>query len=164
MKRFLLFLLVAAGLTLTAAGCSSNYSHYPYPQGGPGGYYGGGYGNGYGNQDRVRQLAYDLERTTESLKQEAKNSRVNDHVVDQLEDLDDKAGDFRHEVEERDARGMSNEFQNVSREYYQTRDALQRYSGYGYDSYGSQYLYRDLQRVGSIMSELSRYYSTYGRY
>ena len=174
MKRFFLFLLVAAGLTLTAAACSSGHYYQRYPYGYPqnGGYYnGGGYGSGY-DYERMRQLAYDLEGTTRNLKEEAKDSRVNGRVVDQLEDLNDKAGDFRHEVEERDAHGMSNEFRNVSKEYFEARDAIQRYSGYGYGGgyggygggYGSsQSLYRDLQRVNSIMSELSRYYG-YGRY
>jgi len=154
MSKVLLLILVAAGLTLTGAACSSHYGdRNPYSNGG----YAGGYGYDYG---RVRQLAYDLERTTDNLREEAKRSRVNGRVVDELEDVNDKAEDLRHEVEhKRDLRSSSDEFRDVSKEYYEARDALQRYSWYG----APQYLERDLQRVNAILSELSRYYG-YGRY
>jgi hypothetical protein len=151
MRKEFLSILVATGVIFTLVACSSHYhSRYRYYE---------GHDHASYDYGHIRQLAYDLERSTNNLKEEAKDARLNGHIVGEFEDLNDKAEDFRHSVEhEGDLRRSSDEFRDVSKEYYEARDAMQRYPGYG----SPQYVYRDLQRVNGIMSELSRYYG-YGR-
>jgi hypothetical protein len=166
-KLYFLFVLVA-GLAFSTTACSSGYQRYPYP--------GDRYERtGYGyNNERIRQLAYDLERTTGYLKEEVKHNRYDyrgsDDLEDRIGDFHHEAGEFLHSVEHnRDLRKSDDEFRDMQKRYVQARNLLQSGSGYGGGYGGYNYLYRDFDRANQIMSELSRYYgynsySDYRRY
>jgi hypothetical protein len=161
-------------LALIATACSSgNYYRNPYP--------GDRYERtGYGyNNERIRQLAYDLERTTAYLNEEVKRNRYGYRGSNDLEnrigDFHHEAGEFLHAVEhDRDLRKSDDEFRDMQKRYVQARSLLQggygSGGGYGYGSRGGyggyNYLYRDFDRANQIMSELSRYYgySSYSDY
>jgi len=164
MSKLFLLSVFTIGLGLATTACSSQ-QYYRNPYHGDR-YERKGYDNGY---ERVRELSYELERTTNYLKETAKNntyrrSRLEDYLIDKLKDLDHEAGEFAHEVDHnRDLRKSADEFRDVSKKYYAARNALQGFPGHG--SYS--YFYGDLDRLNSIMTELSRYYgynSSYDRY
>ena len=168
MRKLSILVLLVAGLALVTTACSSGrYSRYPYP--------GDRYERaGYGyNSERVRQLAYDLERTTDYLKQEVKDnrysySRESNYIKDRIGDFHHEAEDFLHEVNHnRDLRKTDDDFRELQKRYFEARNAIQGGSGYG-GNYGGgyggySYLFRDFDGANRIMTELSRYYG-YGSY
>src|SRR5262245_50366710 len=134
MRKLSLWVVLVAALALTSAACySRQYYRYPQDQ-----YYRSGY---VYNDQRIRQLAYDLERTTDYLKQQVRddryyNSRESDYIKDRIGDLHHEAGDYLHEVNEnRDLRKTDDDFRELQKRYFQARDALQ--GGYGYGGGGS---------------------------
>ena len=173
MRKFYIVIVLIAGLAFASTACSSG-RYYRYPD--PGDRY---ERTGYGyNNERIRQLAYDLERTTAYLKEEVKHNRYDyrgsDDLEDRIGDFHHEAGEFLHAVEHnRDLRKSDDEFRDMQKRYVQARNLLQGGSGYG-GNYGGgyggySYLYRDFDRANRIMGELSRYYgynsySDYRRY
>jgi hypothetical protein len=157
MRRHYILAVMVAGIALTAAGCSARRDYRNYYPGDR--YQRSSYGYDY---ERVRELAGELERTTHSLKESVKDqgyyrSRSQDYLIDKLKDLDHEAEHFSREVDhERNLRKTEDDFRDLSKRYYDARNALQSVSGYG--SYS--YFYRDVERVSRIMNELSRYYGS----
>jgi hypothetical protein len=166
MRKLYFLAVLVAGLAFSITACSSD-RYYRDP------YRGHRYErSGYGyNNERIRQLAYDLVRTTAYLKEEVKH---NGYDYRGSNDLKDRIGDFHHEAGEflnsvnhnRDLRKSDDEFRDMQKRYAQARNLLQGGYGYGGGYGGYNYLYRDFDRANQIMSELSRYYgySSYSDY
>ena len=152
MKRvtFLFFALFALA-SIFLLGCYSR-NRYGYPD------HRGDYGYGSG---QIENLAEDLEEATARVYDDADDTSHHgtdreDYALDRLRDLHEEAKDFRDEVDDRrDPRDARDEYRDLVEAYYRARESLRIL--HAYDD-----VYRDFDRVSSIMGQLNRVYG-YGQ-
>lgn len=143
MRRLLLLPLFLFGLS-----CSIHASHR-YPDRG---------------SYRVRNMAYELERATWSLRQDAEHafhyrSRYENKALRELSRLAKRARNFRRSVERHywDDRRARKDYAKLLRQYDRTEEALSRL-------YTRGRIYRSLDRVRYLIDRLGYYYTGYGDY
>ena len=143
MKKAMLLPAFLLGLS-----CSIHASHTRYPAMG---------------SYRTGSLAYELESATGSLRRDAEyafrvRSRYEKNALKEIRKLHQRARDFRRTAERRygDERRSRKDFDKLMRQYYRAESALR----YGYTP---RQLYRSLNTVRRLMSQLQRSYG-YSRY
>jgi hypothetical protein len=115
-----------------------------------------------GRIDRVSALAHDLDVTARSIYREAaRNNRRPDRyeaqMLDDLQQLYARAARFHDQVESyrRTPRRTSAEFAELERTFNRLGETMQRVEPRGY-------IDRGMERIYSLMTELSRYYGRTG--
>jgi hypothetical protein len=113
---------------------------------------------------RVEALARDIQQTAYTIHLEARrNNRRPDRdegrMLSALSQLYREAEQFHDRVDGRgrDERGAVRHFENLVQEFWQTGDALDRVAP-------RPYIDRGMDRIGSSLAELSRYYGLDNRY
>jgi hypothetical protein len=107
---------------------------------------------------RVAVLAHELEQTAESIHRQAeRNNRRPDRwearMLAALHELNEEAERFHEQVESRhnDPRSSGRDFEDLVETYWRTGDVLDRVAP-------RPYVDRGMERIGSLLSELSGYY------
>ncbi|HYU31062.1 MAG TPA: hypothetical protein VEW48_02785 [Thermoanaerobaculia bacterium] len=128
----------------------------------------GRYDDRYDSRDNTRNVsavAYEIEQTAYSMRREAeRNNRRPDRwearMLSALRDLNQEAAQFRAQVEggRRYGSGRSNrELEDLVRAFRETGNVLDRVDQ-------RPYIDRGMDRIGSLLTELSRYYGRRGDY
>jgi hypothetical protein len=132
--------------------------------------YGDRYGDRYNDRDdrrydprRAASLAHEIEQTAYSIRREAERNnrrpdRWEERMLSSLRELNQEADQFHSQVESRrydDRSGRG--FEELVRAYRETANVLERNDP-------RPYIDRGMDRIGSLLSELSGYYGRRGDY